>query len=130
MSGEGEEVNMTVKKQRRLVNDEMNGGGMELSVKKRNAVANEELDKEEAGSEDLWDKYPYLRSSLDGENLSGDVKERTMLMLGMAEEEKLAELEREWRSLMKAKLEFIVMQKDLIAKQIKLSLDAMNSHGS
>ena len=53
-----------------------------------------------------------------------------MLMLGMAEEEKLAELEREWRSLMKAKLEFIVMQKDLIAKQIKLSLDAMNSHGS
>ncbi|KAJ6377870.1 hypothetical protein OIU78_028155 [Salix suchowensis] len=129
-SGEGEEVNMTVKKQRRLVNDEMNGGGMELSVKNRNAVANEELDKEEAGSEDLWDKYPYLRSSLDGENLSGDVKERTMLMLGMAEEEKLAELEREWRSLMKAKLEFIVMQKDLIAKQIKLSLDAMKSHGS
>ncbi|KAF9679077.1 hypothetical protein SADUNF_Sadunf07G0102500 [Salix dunnii] len=128
MSGEGEEVNVTMKKQRRLVNDEMNGGGMELSVKKRNAVANEEL--EEAGSEDLWDKYPYLRSSLDGENLPGDVKERTMLMLGMAEEEKLAELEREWRSLMKAKLEFLVMQKDLITKQIKLSLDAMTSHDS
>ncbi|KAI9391649.1 hypothetical protein POPTR_007G119800v4 [Populus trichocarpa] len=127
MSGEGEEVNVIVKKQRRLVNDEINGGGMELSVKKRNAVANEELDREEAGSEDFWDKYPYLRLALDGEILPEYLKERTMLVLGMVGEEKLVELEREWRSLMKAKLEFMVMQKDLIAKQIKLSLDAMNS---
>ncbi|KAJ6991288.1 hypothetical protein NC653_019476 [Populus alba x Populus x berolinensis] len=117
MGGEGEEVNVIVKKQRRLVNDEINGGGMELS----------ELNREEAGSEDFWDKYPYLRLALDGESLPEYLKERTMLVLGMVGEEKLVELERGWRSLMKAKLEFIVMQKDLIAKQIKLSLDAMNS---
>ncbi|KAL3584368.1 hypothetical protein D5086_015429 [Populus alba] len=130
MGGEREEVNVIVKKQRRLVNDEINGGGMELSVKKRNAVANEELNREEAGSEDFWDKYPYLRLALDGEILPEYLKERTMLVLGMVGEEKLVELERGWRSLMKAKLEFIVMQKDLIAKQIKLSLDAMNSQDS
>ncbi|KAJ6908473.1 hypothetical protein NC651_018780 [Populus alba x Populus x berolinensis] len=130
MDGEGEEVNVIVKKQRRLVNGEINGGGMELSVKKRNAVANEGLNREEAGSEDFWDKYPYLRLALDGEILPEYLKERTMLVLGMVGEEKLVELERGWRSLMKAKLEFIVMQKDLIAKQIKLSLDAMNSQDS
>lgn len=116
----GEDAN--VKKQKRVVNGEWK----ESSMKKQKAVENEEVEGGE-GSEDLWDKYPYLRSSLLSEDLPEDVKERAMMMLGKVPEEKLVELEREWRSLMNAKLEFFMMENDLIAKQMKLALEALKS---
>ncbi|XP_011016051.1 PREDICTED: nucleolin-like [Populus euphratica] len=113
----GEDAN--VKKQKRVVNGEWK----ESSMKKQKAVENEEVE----GGENLWDKYPYLRSSLLAEDLPEDVKERAMMMLGKVPEENLVELEREWRSLMNAKLEFFMMENDLIAKQMKLALDALKS---
>ena len=116
----GEDAN--VKKQKGVVNGEWK----ESSMKKQKAVENEEVEGGE-GSEDLWDKYPYLRSSLLAEDLPEDVKERAMMMLGKVPEEKLVELEREWRSLMNAKLEVFMMENDLIAKQMKLALDALKS---
>lgn len=116
----GEDAN--VKKQKRVVNGEWK----ESSMKMQKAVENEEVEGGE-GSEDLWDKYPYLRSSLLAEDLPEDVKERAMMMLGKVPEEKLVELEREWRSLMNAKLEVFIMENDLIAKQMKLALDALKS---
>ncbi|KAJ6682628.1 hypothetical protein OIU74_020792 [Salix koriyanagi] len=151
---EGEEGN--VKKEKRILSEEFNGerkgkggkkekqaannelnGGEDANVKKQMSFVNrewkessmkkqEEVEGEE-GSDDLWEKYPHLRSSLLAEDLPEDVKERAMMMLGKVSEEKLVELEREWRSLMNAKLEFFMMEKDLIAKQMKLALDGLKS---
>ncbi|KAB5556500.1 hypothetical protein DKX38_007409 [Salix brachista] len=151
---EGEEGN--VKKEKRILSEEVNGerkgkggkkekqaannelnGGEDANVKKQMSFVSgewkessmkkqEEVEGEE-GSDDLWEKYPHLRSSLLAEDLPEDVKERAMMMLGKVSEEKLVELEREWRSLMNAKLEFFMMEKDLIAKQMKLALDGLKS---
>ncbi|KAJ6737206.1 STOREKEEPER PROTEIN-LIKE [Salix viminalis] len=151
---EGEEGN--VKKEKRILSEEVNGERKGKGGKKEKQAANNELNggedanvkkqmsfvsgewkessmkkqKEvegEEGSDDFWDKYPHLRSSLQAEDLPEDVKERAMMMLGKVPEEKLVELEREWRSLMNVKLEFFMMEKDLIAKQMKLVLDGLKS---
>ncbi|KAJ6413611.1 hypothetical protein OIU84_006416 [Salix udensis] len=132
----GERKGKGGKKEKQAANNELNGGEdanvkkqmsfvsgewKESSMKKQKEVEGEE------GSDDFWDKYPHLRSSLQAEDLPEDVKERAMMMLGKVPEEKLVELEREWRSLMNVKLEFFMMEKDLIAKQMKLVLDGLKS---
>ncbi|KAJ6392564.1 hypothetical protein OIU84_026825 [Salix udensis] len=126
LSGEvnGERKGKGGKKEKQVANNELNGGEdanvkkqmsfvngewKESSMKKQKAVEGEE------GSDDLWDKYPHLRSSLLAKDLLEDVKERAMMMLGKVPEEKLG-VGREWRSLMNAKLEFFKMENDLIAK--------------
>ncbi|WCJ37694.1 DNA-binding storekeeper protein-related transcriptional regulator [Euphorbia peplus] len=93
---------------------------VETHAIKRNNVQGENVGN-------LWDKYPLLGDSLNGEAFSKGTKVMLEDKLGKLPIGKLEELELKWKCLKQAELDLFVQRCELVDQQLKLALDFINS---